>query len=643
MLRLVLKPWQVGVGLAGAVLVAGAVLWQCEGTGSGAASEAADSMAEARYVGIDSCRSCHADVYARFVRTEMGRSFRPATASHSNAILPGPPIYDPERKAYYRAFLQNDSLYVEEFRIDPVLGDTFYRRVQRLKYIVGSGHHTNSHIYAANGFLYQAPLTFYTQDSLWDLPPGFHSPQSLRWQRPIGLGCMTCHNAHPTFDTGSINRYVRVPTGIDCERCHGPGSRHIERRRKGLPLLPDNREIVHPGRLSPERQMDLCQRCHLQGLSLLRPGKSYEDFIPGMRLADVWNVYYARSWFGDSVIMESHPMRLKMSRCYTASRQRKDMSAMTCLTCHDPHRSVRQTPTEVFIRQCLNCHGQDDCSAPHRDDNCIRCHMPEVPALDIPHVRIHDHFIRVPGRQVRRPRRLVVGMFDTAPPPGERVRALLAFVEKMRAPSAWLDTATAELEKLPPRPYINEWIHLAFLRRQYPLVTALMSRQRPDEDSLRPFTLYRVGESYLMMRNPQQARYFFEQAVKRMPSHPPFYLKVGVSWLQQQQPETARRFFRKAVELDPIYATGWNNLGFSYLLMGHLDSAAYCLKKAYDLDPDNPHVWANLLKLYFMQGRQQSYDSLKMRIRHIFPHNQMLPRVWQLLESAGSSVSSSLR
>ncbi len=644
MLRFVLSPQRVTAGLTAALLLAGLSGWRCEHTASSSTQNPSPSLSSARYVGIDSCRTCHADVYADFIHTGMGQSFHEAVPSESKARFPSPPVYDANRKAYFRAFLRNDSIFIEEFRIDPVTHDTFYRRVQPLTYIVGSGQHTNSHIYSANGFLYQAPLTFYTQAGLWDLPPGFHGMKALRWERPIGLACMSCHNAHPDFDSGSINRFRQVPTGIDCERCHGPGSLHVERRRKGLPLLDNNREIVHPARLSPDRQMDLCQRCHLQGLSILRPGKSYEDFIPGMRLADVWNVYYARTWMGDSFLMASHPARLKMSRCYMASRERSDVPDMTCLTCHNPHHSVRQTPVETFTAKCLGCHQTKDCPAPRQEDNCIRCHMPESAPYDIPHVRIHDHFIRVPGRtNPDLPQPIVISMIDSAPPPAERARAILEFIERMNAPHYLLDSAEKTLEGLPPRTYPNEWIYYTFLRGQYALTTAIVSRGRLNEDSLRPFTLYRIGEAYLQMKNPRQARYFFNRAAQKLPAHPPFYMKTGITWLQQRQPQRARDFFRKAVELDPAYPTAWNNLGFAYLLIGHLDSAAYCLQKAYLLAPDNPHVWANLLKLYFIQGNQKKYDSLKTRIKHLFPNNQMLPRVWQLLENANSSASSSLQ
>ena len=38
---------------------------------------------------------------------------------------------------------------------------------------------------------------------------------------------MTCHNAYPDFVLGSTNKFNKIPKGIDCERCHGPGELHV--------------------------------------------------------------------------------------------------------------------------------------------------------------------------------------------------------------------------------------------------------------------------------------------------------------------------------------------------------------------------------------------------------------------------------
>src|SRR5207249_3228795 len=128
-------------------------------------------------------------------------------------------------------FWNNDSLFFKEFRLSGK--DTIYQRTENVNYIVGSGQHTNSHITDVNGYLYQAPMTFYTQSGKWDLPPGFENGHNSRFSRKIELECMTCHNAFPKIIAGSENKYEDVPTGINCERCHGPGEAHVKAKLAG--------------------------------------------------------------------------------------------------------------------------------------------------------------------------------------------------------------------------------------------------------------------------------------------------------------------------------------------------------------------------------------------------------------------------
>ena len=86
-----------------------------------------------------------------------------------------------------------------------------------------------------------------------------------------------------------------LPEGIDCQRCHGPGARHIHTAQTpGAKPAEISASIVNPARLSPKLQMDTCMECHLEPTSgrlpaLIRrfnrepfsyiPGQSLEDFI----------------------------------------------------------------------------------------------------------------------------------------------------------------------------------------------------------------------------------------------------------------------------------------------------------------------------------------------------------------------------
>ena len=114
----------------------------------------------AKYVGINSCKLCHQDIYNSFIQTGMGKSFDLASKNKSSAKFDAHSIvYDSISNFYYKPYWKEDGLMVIEFRLNKM--DTVYKRIEKIDYIVGSGQHTNSHISNSNGYFTQIPLTFY--------------------------------------------------------------------------------------------------------------------------------------------------------------------------------------------------------------------------------------------------------------------------------------------------------------------------------------------------------------------------------------------------------------------------------------------------------------------------------------------------
>ncbi len=133
---------------------------------------------------------------------------------------------------------------------------------QEVTFAIGSGNHARSYLHqSANGEITELPITWYTQEGRWGMSPGYDNATPSDFTRLVDDGCLFCHNGYPPAP------------GIDCQRCHGPGSRHVDLAGGGKAQKPEIRAaIVNPARLNPERQMEVCMQCHLETTSAELPG-----------------------------------------------------------------------------------------------------------------------------------------------------------------------------------------------------------------------------------------------------------------------------------------------------------------------------------------------------------------------------------
>ena len=120
----------------------------------------------------------------------MGKSFNKAEKRFSSSLF-NHSIFDSILDFHYLPEWKDERLILNEYQISS--NDTIFSLKTNIDYIVGSGHHTNSHIINNNGYLFQAPFTFYTQDSILDFPPGFEHGKNTRFNRKIGLELSLIH------------------------------------------------------------------------------------------------------------------------------------------------------------------------------------------------------------------------------------------------------------------------------------------------------------------------------------------------------------------------------------------------------------------------------------------------------------------
>ena len=344
------------------------------------------------YVGSDACRECHSEIYETYQGHPMARSLGNVSSA---AEMGGE--FRTEAGRRYRVEQHSEQWVHREVveDADGVISDESHR----IAYVLGSGARGRSYLLRRGEVLCVSPIAWYSQRRVFDLSPGYRPGAHPRFSREATDRCLTCHAGllAPADLTGNAasprNEPEFMELSVGCERCHGPGERHIAAKRGGSA----RDTIVNPIRLSPERREAVCAQCHLQGFDqVLRRGRWHTDFRPGERLSDTWTTFTRPLGAGDSVVAVSQLEQLVSSACYSGSD-----GQLACVSCHDPHRAQPADPelrAEFYRSKCLTCHDRPDCGAEENarsatGDRCVRCHMPRLAASDVPHTSQTDHRI----------------------------------------------------------------------------------------------------------------------------------------------------------------------------------------------------------------------------------------------------------
>ena len=323
----------------------------------------------ALYVGNQACVPCHQAISRSYGVTPMATS----SGRRLPALTPGSFRHDGSQVRYE---IDANGL------VRMSKGEK--RQQRQLTYYIGSGAAGRSFGYVRDGFLFEAPVTWYAQTGSWDVSPGYGSDSVSRWNRPIEPSCLFCHASQLRWREGTLNGYGDPPFGQDgvaCERCHGPGSLHVEGKGR----------MVNPAALAPAPRDAVCAQCHLTGQSrVTRAGRQLTDYRPGDLLSDFVACFVSTG--AGAFQVNSHVEKLAQSACKRAAGDR-----LWCVTCHDPHSVPRAPETAAWFRaKCLGCHEQAQCS---RGFDCAGCHMPKSPPADAGHGVFTDHSIpRIPGR-----------------------------------------------------------------------------------------------------------------------------------------------------------------------------------------------------------------------------------------------------
>jgi predicted CXXCH cytochrome family protein len=332
------------------------------------------TAASAHYVGSAACQKCHAEIYERWKSTPMANVVRDPR-EHPDAIIPNLATNNVSPK-----FTKDQVAYV-------------YGSIWKQRYFTKIGDD-----------YFPEPAQWDVTNKAWKpyfVPKGgdwwesFYPPDNMK--RPTGPTCDGCHSVDYNIHTKQVAEW-----NVGCERCHGPGSAHVEHGTRG--------NIVNPARMDYVSASDSCIQCHSQGRPVSNPieGKYYDwpvGYNVGLKLRDYWQLEDHKlgeltfTHFPDGT---AHKNRMQGNDFVQSVMYRR---GVTCFDCHDVHGTknyaqLRKPANEI----CLDCHGPGSRNGPreatlaehthHKNGSegsaCVACHMPKIEA-EIPGVFVRAH------------------------------------------------------------------------------------------------------------------------------------------------------------------------------------------------------------------------------------------------------------
>ncbi len=499
------------------------------------------------YVGNEACARCHAAIFESYRRTAMAHASGPA----SENLIAGDFLHK-KSGVNYRIYTQDGKVWLSFDRP----GDPSVRGKRELLYYIGQGRRGRTYLFSVDGFVFESPVNWYAGKHMWDMAPAYGDVREAPMNLPALTSCLDCHvsGIQPPIQ-GTENRYkmpVFAYSGVACERCHGPGAAHV-----------NGGAIVNPVKLSADRSDAICMQCHLEGNAAIeRPGRHLYEFRPGDDLSDYVRYYVGANDGQPGLRAASQFEALAQSMC-----KRKSGAAMSCMSCHDPHRSVPAEERVSFYRQkCLACHANLNAKHHANQPDCTSCHMPANLSSDVAHTAVTDHRIQ------RRPNTGTV-------------------LENAIARSS------STLPRLVPFPDSPQAEHDA---RDLALAWASMA-ENGDAAGLK------------------QAEQLLRKAVEESPKDAALLSSLGYVKQRRGAINDARELYQRALAQDPNLLDAATNLGVIEANIGHLGEAVKLWEGAFERAPGRSSVGMNIARAFCSAGRPERARDVTMRVLQFNP------------------------
>jgi predicted CXXCH cytochrome family protein len=357
--------------------------------------------APSTFVGARACAGCHADIHADWKGGRHSKMVQPASpASVVADFSKGAVTLKGQR---YQLRVANGEYFISESYL------TGKTQEHRVEFTLGSRRIQHYLTTIERGMMIVLPPSWDVQRQEWFDNMDIVRPDEND-QKPVqqwNKNCVGCHVSEQdnNYNPATHSYATRwMDFGTSCERCHGPGSAHVQRYSHGERGRPvPERAIIRPTRLDPAASSMICAQCHSLR-DVIAPGYAagadyYDHFQPvleyGPRKAQdptYWADGRPRRFSNDA-------LGLWQSECFLRG-------GATCTSCHqDPHIPDVDKNRQLVSRNnalCTKCHQELSTGLTahtrHRAEStgssCVECHMPKT-VISIKST-MRDHTISLP-------------------------------------------------------------------------------------------------------------------------------------------------------------------------------------------------------------------------------------------------------